>query len=63
MRELLPSSLTAGPQQAALHGFAALGHIKVGGDMAQNLAELHTLAADPTAPGRELTTPIATNRG
>ncbi len=27
-------------------------------DLGQNLAELHTLAADPTAPGHVLTTPI-----
>ncbi|HQY33254.1 sugar ABC transporter substrate-binding protein [Actinotalea sp.] len=33
------------------------------GDMGQNLAELHTLAADPTAPGRVLTTPISLQRG
>ena len=28
------------------------------GDLTQNLGELHTLAADPSAPGRQLTIPI-----
>ncbi|HWS57933.1 MAG TPA: sugar ABC transporter substrate-binding protein [Actinotalea sp.] len=33
------------------------------GDLMQNLTELHTLAADPTAPGQSLTTPISLTHG